>query len=166
MQVWPVLRNLDAIAPVTAASRSASSKMMNGEFPPSSSESFLSVSALPRASALPTAVEPVNVSFRTRKSCIHASATSLARCRDAGTMLITPAGMPASSASLAIASAESGVSSAGLATIVQPAASAGAILRARIAIGKFHGVIAATTPTASLTTMSLRPRVGSGITSP
>jgi hypothetical protein len=43
--------------------------------------------------------------------------------------------MPACSASLAIASAVSGVSSAGLATIVQPAASAGAILRARIAIG-------------------------------
>ena len=42
------------------------------------------------------------------------------------TMLKTPAGMPASSASAASASAESGVCSAGLSTNVQPAASAGA----------------------------------------
>ncbi|SGP04351.1 Uncharacterised protein [Mycobacterium tuberculosis] len=41
----------------------------------------------------------------------------------------------------------SGVCSAGLATIVQPAASAGATLRVIIAAGKFQGVIAAVTPT-------------------
>ena len=35
----------------------------------------------------------------------------------------------------------SGVSSAGLTMIVQPAASAGPILRVPIASGKFHGVI-------------------------
>src|SRR3546814_16596875 len=63
------------------------------------------------------------------------------------TRLSTPAGSPASSASTASASAESGVSSAGLRTTVQPAASAGATLRVTIASGKFHGVIAATTPT-------------------
>ena len=62
----------------------------------------------------------------------------------------TPAGTPASSASNASASDVRGVSSAGLATTVQPAASAGAILRAIIAAGKFQGVIAATTPTPSL----------------
>ena len=48
--------------------------------------------------------------------------------------------------SLAIASAQSGVSSAGLTTMVQPDASAGATFRVIMAIGKFQGEIAATTP--------------------
>ena len=39
------------------------------------------------------------------------------------------------------ASAESGVSSAGLTTIVQPAASAGPSFRVIVAAGKFHGVM-------------------------
>ena len=45
------------------------------------------------------------------------------------TMLSTPGGTPASSASLAMAKAQSGVSAAGLTTMVHPAASAGATLR-------------------------------------
>jgi len=81
-------------------------------------------------------------------------------------MLMVPAGKPASSARRTRASAVSGVSSAGLATTVQPAASAGAILRAIIASGKFQGVMAATTPTGSLTAISFLPRAGSGIRSP
>ena len=55
--------------------------------------------------------------------------------------------MPARSASSAAASAVSGVNSAGLMTTGQPAASAGATLRVIMASGKFHGVIAAHTPT-------------------
>ena len=39
-QVWPALRYLQATAPATAASRSASSKTMNGASPPSSIETF------------------------------------------------------------------------------------------------------------------------------
>jgi hypothetical protein len=39
-------------------------------------------------------------------------------------------------------------------------------LRAIIAAGKFHGVIAATTPTGSLTTIIRRPVTGAGMTSP
>ena len=44
------------------------------------------------------------------------------------------------------------VSSAGLHTTVHPTASAGASLKASIIIGKFHGTIAATTPTGSRAT--------------
>ena len=62
------------------------------------------------------------------------------------TTLNTPAGMPARCASSAMASAEKGVCGAGLTTMGQPAASAGPALRVIIAAGKFHGVIAATTP--------------------
>ena len=61
-------------------------------------------------------------------------------------------GMPARSASTAKASAVSGVSPAGLQTTVQPAASAGAHFRVIIAAGKFHGVIAPTTPIGCLMT--------------
>jgi hypothetical protein len=64
----------------------------------------------------------------------------------------TPLGSPARSASSASAKADSGICSAGLATTVHPAARAGATLRVIIAIGKFQGVIAATTPTGCLTT--------------
>ena len=64
----------------------------------------------------------------------------------------TPGGMPARCASSATASADSGVCSAGLMTTGHPAAMAGATLRVIIAMGKFHGVIAAQTPTGCLMT--------------
>ena len=48
----------------------------------------------------------------------------------------------------------SGVLDAGLSSIVQPAAIAGASLRAPIASGKFHGVIARLGPTGSWRTMT------------
>ena len=44
---------------------------------------------------------------------------------------------------------DSGVSSAGLTTTVQPQASAGAIFHMPIMSGKFQGTMAATTPTGS-----------------
>ena len=59
--------------------------------------------------------------------------------------------MPASSASSPILSAVSGVNSAGLSTTVQPQASAGAIFHIPIISGKFHGMIAPTTPIGSRT---------------
>ncbi len=73
--------------------------------------------------------------------------------RLAVTMLSTPAGSPARWPSSATASADSGVSAAGLTTTGQPAASAGPTLRVIMAIGKFHGVIAAHTPIDCLMTM-------------
>ena len=78
----------------------------------------------------------------------------------------TPAGMPARSASSASASAESGVCSAGLQTIVLPAASAGAALRVIIADGKFQGVMPPHTPTGCLSTTMRVPVCGAGIVSP
>ena len=69
------------------------------------------------------------------------------------------------SASLASASALSGVSLAGFSTTVQPAAIAGATLRAIIRAGKFHGVIAATTPTGWRSANRRRPSRLCGMTS-
>ena len=64
-QVWPVLRYFEAIAPSTAASRSASSNTMSGALPPSSSDTFFTVPAHCDIRSLPTSVEPVNDSLRT-----------------------------------------------------------------------------------------------------
>ena len=112
---------------------------------------------------LPTSVEPVKVSLRTIG--FEVSSSPMAPVCPAIT-LITPAGMPARAASSAMAKAESGVEVAGLHTVVHPAASAAPILRASMALGKFHGVMQATTPTGCLMTTILRSVAGGGITSP
>src|SRR6266516_3450987 len=122
-QVWPVFLYLEASAPSTAASRSASSKTMKGALPPSSMEVFFTVFEHCSRRIFPTAVEPPVSTLK------------------------TPFGIPARSPSSAIASAEYGVAVAGFKTMVQPAASAGPDLRVIMALGKFHGVIAAHTPT-------------------
>ena len=163
MQVWPVLRYLLAIAPATAASRSASSNTMNGALPPSSMVSLFTVPAHCAMSFLPTAVEPVKVTLRTRG--LEVSSPPIAAASPV-MMLSTPGGTPARSASTAAASAEKGVWPAGLHTSVQPAASAGPALRVIMASGKFHGVIAATTPTGWRSTTRRLSAWCAGITSP
>ena len=136
--------------PLTARSISASSKMITGAFPPSSSDSFLIVGAHCAINKRPVSVEPVKLSLRT-VALRHSSppisfASPVMTCNN-------PAGRPAVSASFASASAVNGVCSAGLTIIAQPAASAGATLRVIIAAGKFHGVMAAQTPIGCLETI-------------
>ena len=70
-----MLRYLEAIAPSTAASRSASSNTMNGALPPSSSETFFTVDAHCAISSLPTSVEPVNENLRTSGFCVSSRPT-------------------------------------------------------------------------------------------
>ena len=162
-QVWPALRYLEIIAPSAAASRSASSNTTKGALPPSSSESFLIVGATCFISSRPTSVEPVNESLRTTGFAHISPPIAFA---SPVTTLSTPGGKPARCASSASAKAENGVASAGLITTVQPAASAGATLRVIIEQGKFHGVIAAHTPTGCFRTTRRRSFATVGITSP
>src|SRR5262245_24742588 len=108
---------------------------MNGALPPSSSETFFTVAAHWAIRILPTSVDPVKEIFRTTGFEVSSPPTSPA---GPVTTLSTPFGRPARSASAARASAENGVCDAGLATTVQPAASAGPTLRVIIAIGKFQ----------------------------
>ena len=63
-----------------------------------------------------------------------------------GMTLTTPAGTPASCRIGISARMVSGVSDAGFRMTVQPAASAGPILRVAMAAGKFHGVTSTATP--------------------
>jgi hypothetical protein len=70
------------------------------------------------------------------------------------TMLSTPAGRPASCRTVANREDVSGVRFAGLSTMVQPAATAGAIFRVAMASGKFQGVMSRHGPTGFLFTSS------------
>src|SRR5215510_9090390 len=162
-QVWPVLRYFDAIAPSTAASRSASSNTMNGALPPSSSDSFFTVPAHCAISSLPVSVDPVNDNLRTVGLEVSSAPISGA---DPVMTLNTPFGTPARSASSARASAENGVCDAGFKTTVQPDAIAGPALRVIIASGKFQGVTQATTPTGSFVTRIRLSAWCPGIVSP
>ena len=149
--------------PATAASRLASSNTMTGALPPSSSDSFLMLGAHCAIRMRPTSVEPVKLSLRTT----GLSHSTLPTCAASPvTTCNTPAGMPASCASLASANAVSGVCSAGLTMMVQPAASAGATLRVIIAAGKFHGVMAAHTPIGCFTTTKRCEACGACNTAP
>src|SRR5262249_19667221 len=126
-------------------------------------DSFLIVSALCLIRIRPTSVDPVNVILRTSGLEVISPPISLG---SPVRTLNTPMGIPARSARTAKASAERGVASAGLATMVQPEASAGPALRVIIAAGKFQGVIAAQTPIGCLMTTSRRSLHGDGMVSP
>ncbi len=153
-----MLRILAIIAPSMAASMSASSNTMNGALPPSSIAGLTTLSAASCSSLRPTSVEPVKETTRTRGSCSIAL-TTLPDERD-GITLTQPAGTPASSRIGISASMVSGVSEAGLSTTVQPAASAGPILRVAIAAGKFHGVTSTATPAGLCCTRMRAPDAG------
>ena len=163
-QVWPLLRNFDAIAPATAASRSASSKTMKGALPPSSIEHFITWSAAWRSRMRPTSVEPVKVSLRTR--WFSQNSLPMSDDRDEVTTDRMPLGSPARSPRTASASADSGVSAAGRATNPQPTASAGPHLRVIMALGKFQGVIDPTTPIGWRSTVRRLSAMWPGIVSP
>ena len=164
VQASPPLRILASIAPCTAASMSASSNTTNGALPPSSIDVRSSLSADCFTRALPTPVEPVKVSLRSLPSSTSAVVTSAGR--SVGNTESTPLGSPASSISLASSSMVSGVSWAGLTIIVQPAASAGPILRVPMASGKFHGVMARHGPTGCLVTRIRPVPAGLGVNRP
>ena len=116
-----------------------------------------------RISNLPISVEPVKVSLRTVGFQVSSPPISWTR---PVTQEKTPFGTPARSANSHSAKAEKGVAVAGFNTIVQPAARAGPALRVIIAAGKFHGVIAATTPIGSLMTTMRLSEACAGIMSP
>src|SRR5437899_8452639 len=112
--------------------------------PPISRWTFLNVGAAFSATVRPTSVEPVNDTTRTFSSTVSAVPTA---SPPPVTRLTTPRGTPASSRILTKLSAERGVRVAGLNTTVLPQTSADVIFQEGIAIGKFHGVITAQTPT-------------------
>ena len=119
---------------------------MFGDLPPSSRVIFFSVSAAPFMIALPVLVSPVNA-ILSMPGCSTIAWPSFAP--GPVSTFSTPGGSPTSTAISPSASAVSGVWLAGFRIIVLPQASAGAIFQTAISSGKFHGTIAAQTPSGS-----------------
>ena len=132
--------------PLIAASRSASGRMMFGHLPPSSSVTRLSIRPQVAPILRPTSVEPVKAILSMPGCSTIAAPVSPSPVSDVQ-HAVGHAGLLGK---LAHRSAVSGVCSAGLRMIVQPAARAGAIFQASISSGKFHGMICPQTPTGSL----------------
>ena len=128
--------------------------MIIGSEPPSSSVTRLVPAAASAVTRSPVGVEPVNATLRTRGWVTSASPAS-------GpvpvTTLRTPGGSPASARISASRSVVNGVESAGLATTVLPHSSAGPSLLHSSVVGKFHGTIAATTPSGRRSTRPSTP---------
>ena len=141
-------------AALAAAATSASSQMIIGSEPPSSSVTRLTPRAASAMTRSPVGVDPVNATLRTSGWVTSASPVT---APVPGTTLKTPAGIPASCRISASASVVNGVLSAGLATTVLPHSSAGPSLLHSSVVGKFHGTIAATTPSGRRSTRPSTP---------
>jgi hypothetical protein len=96
LQIWPELANTAIAAPGTAASISASEKTMSGDFPPSSSDTRFRLPADAFTIDCPVTCDPVNATLST-PGCAASAAPAVSPYP--GTMLMTPGGTPASSAS-------------------------------------------------------------------
>ena len=148
MQDCPVEENTPNITPATARSRSASAKTMVGDLPPSSRETAMNFSAALRAMPRPTSVPPVKETLR-----IAACVTNRSPTIDPapGNVENNPFGSPAASMIRASSRQTSGLQEAGLSRMAFPAAKAGATFCASDAMGEFHGVMPAVTPSGSCT---------------
>ena len=127
LQDCPVLFIMCSTPRVTAGSRSASSRMMLGDLPPSSCATRFTLGAASIATCVPARVEPVKDIMST-SGCLDSAAPTLGPAPL--TRLNTPAGTPASCMISAHTCAERGAISLGFSTTVQPTASAGATLQA------------------------------------
>ena len=124
-QPWPACEQT-ASPDIRAVEKSASSRTMVADLPPSSRNSRLSVAAPFSMIRFPTAVEPVK---EMRSICGERVSCSPTRWSDEGTTLKTPGGMSVCSATIRPRSvAFQGVSGAGLSTTVLPVARAWATL--------------------------------------
>ena len=142
-QTWPLCMNVPQSTPAAAMSRSASSRTMLADLPPSSSVTAFTV---PDASCMmrrPTSVEPVNAVLSTMGLDASSSPTLPP---GPGTTLTTPGGRSASWITRARSSAVTEVNDAGLMTQQLPAAIDGAIFHPAIRRGKFHGMTPVVTP--------------------
>ncbi len=114
---------------------------MAGSLPPSSRVTRFRSGAADKATFLPVSTEPVKLILRGTGCDVIAAPSSSPPL----TMLTTPGGNTSRSSSPTW-SVVSGVNGDGLRTSVLPASSAGAIFQKARVSGKFHGVMAATTP--------------------
>ncbi len=121
-----------ATAPSAAAAMFASSKTMNGAFPPSSRWSFFTFDFAASMMSFPVAVSPVSETMST----LSLEASSCPTTPPGPVIRFTaPAGIPDCSTNFPSSRVVSGVSDAGFRTAVFPAASAGASFQIAIMNG-------------------------------
>ena len=150
------LAAVDEARPCTAtarrASRSASASTMNGSEPPSSSTLFLSAVPAAAATAAPARSLPVSVTAATRGSSMirggHVRPTLGVATSSAGEHA-RRAGPPSREHLPRSPARSRGTFGACLSSAALPAISAGAAKRKTCQNGKFHGMIASTTPSGS-----------------
>ena len=131
--------------PRMACSVSASSKMMTGDFPPSSRVSFLRFPEAALMIFFAVEDEPVNEIFWIPGCSVMAAPVVSSPVM----MLTTPGGNPAISKNSPNFKVLKGVCCAGLRMQVHPAARAGASFHAAITSGPFQGTNRPTTPMGS-----------------
>src|SRR5947208_14747163 len=120
--------------------------MMNGDLPPSSNDTGVRLAAASPYTVCAVAGEPVKATRSTSGCPVRgAPAPAPVPC----TMLSTPGGSPASSATSPSTEQVRGAHSGGLRTTVLPAASAGPTRQVASMKGAFQGVDTATTPQGS-----------------
>ena len=150
-QDCPLPENMPLTTPLSAASKSASSKTIFGDLPPNSSTTGFSKAPALAAILFPATGPPVKLIMP-----IYGCSTINRPISEAPVMTDkTPGGKPASSPMRAYSSAMRGVTSDGLSITQFPAASAGAILLASSKAGEFQGVIKPTIPMGSLTAIDI-----------
>ena len=124
---------------------------------PSSSVTRLIPAAALRITSAPASVEPVNATFAT-SGCSTSRVPTV--WPGPTTAWSTPSGMPASEASSHRRMVLRGVSDAGFTTTVFPQHRAGPIFHEAMRRGKFHGTMAATTPSGSWNVALTPPDTG------
>ena len=148
-QRWPAESKAEAITSATTCSASADESTTIALMPPVSATSGMGrPCGLSRCASAPaisraTSVEPVNI---TPATCGCATSAAPTVSPSPGSSCSASCGTPASCSSATICAAISGVCSAGLASTTLPAASAAATWPQKMASGKFHGLMQATTP--------------------
>ena len=162
-QLCPVAPKIPAMDPFTALSMSASSNTMNGDLPPSSSETSAKFSRELVSTARAAPGPPVK-EMRATKGC--EVSTRPHGSPKPETMLTTPGGKPAASISSPNSSIAAEACSDALSTTVLPAAKAGPSLTATKNSCEFHGTIAATTPKGSRLVNTKRSGLSMGRVSP
>jgi hypothetical protein len=153
MQLWPPLTRRERAAVRAATATSASARTTNGSLPPSSSTERLRWRPASVATARPAAVEPVRVTAATRGSAMTRSIWS-------GPSRTLGASTPTSANRASRASPHPGVHGACLSRKLLPATRAGAANRMYCQNGKFHGMMANTTPSGSYCTQLLEASEG------
>jgi hypothetical protein len=134
------------------STRSASFRTTKGSEPPSSRTVGFSARPAAAPTAAPARSLPVRVTAATRGSAINLSVTAGVLASETRRVANSPGGKPASRKSRSIATAQPDTLGECFSSAPFPAISAGAAKRTTCQNGKFHGMIATTTPIGSKTT--------------